>query len=201
MGGFCLLNVIWLFLLAGGILFAAFQGHVETATSAALNSAQDAVALCINLVGVMCLWMGIVRIAEKAGAVDALARIVRPLTARLFPSLPPDHPALGAIVMNLAANVLGLGSAATPFGMKAMQEMQKLNPDKKEASEAMCTFLALNTSCITLIPATIIGVRVSFHAANPTDIVGPAIFATSCSMACGVLADWLFRKAGAHSRQ
>ncbi|MGE5397119.1 MAG: nucleoside recognition domain-containing protein [Chitinophagales bacterium] len=189
-----MLNIIWFLLICAGILYAAFNGRIEAVTGAALKSAKDAVEICINLVGVMCLWLGIMRIAEKAGAVRLLARLVKPLTIRLFPSIPPNHPALGAIILNLAANILGLGSAATPFGMKAMQEMQSLNQGRSEASTAMCTFLALNTSCITLIPATIIGVRVSMNSSDPTVIVGPTIFATCCSMSLAIIADYFFRK-------
>ncbi|MGI6513936.1 MAG: spore maturation protein [Syntrophomonadaceae bacterium] len=190
-----MLNYIWLTLLLSGIVVAALNGNIEVVTQAALQSANDAVAICINLIGVMCLWLGIMRIGEKAGLIEALSRLVRPIMVRLFPSIPPDHAALGAIIMNLSANILGLGSAATPFGLKAMQELQKLNGGRKEASEGMCTFLALNTSCITLIPATIIAVRVNFNSANPTEIVGATIFATSCSMIMAVLVDYLFRRA------
>lgn len=190
-----MLNYIWLTLLLSGIVVAALNGNVEVVTQAALKSANDAVEICINLIGVMCLWLGIMRIGEKAGLIESLSRIVRPIMVRLFPSIPPDHPALGAIIMNLSANIMGLGSAATPFGMKAMQEMQKLNGGRNEASEAMCTFLALNTSCITLIPATIIAVRVNYNSANPTEIVGATIFATCCSMTLAILADYLFRRA------
>lgn len=188
-----MLNYIWLFLLAVGIVVAAINGRVEVVTNAALTSARDAVELCINLIGVMALWLGIMRIAEKSGLVNGLARCLKPLTLRLFPSLPPDHPAVGAIIMNLAANILGLGNAATPFGMKAMQELKQLNGDSAEASTAMCTFLALNTSCITLIPATIIGVRLSYHSTNPVEIVGPCIFATGLSMMVGIGLDYWFR--------
>lgn len=192
-----MLNYIWLFLLAAGIIFAAINGRIEVVTDAALKSARDAVNLCLDLVGVMAIWLGIMRIAERAGLVRGLARVLKPITVRLFPSIPPEHPAIGAIIMNLAANILGLGNAATPFGMKAMQELQELNRDSDEASTAMCTFLALNTSCITLIPATIIGVRLSYGSANPVEIVGPCIFATGFSMIIGISLDYWFRS---HSR-
>jgi len=188
-----MLNYIWLFLLAAGILVAAINGRVEVVTDAALNSARDAVELCINLIGVMALWLGIMKIAERSGLVSVLARWLKPVTVRLFPSVPPEHPALGAIIMNLSANILGLGNAATPFGMKAMQELGKLNDDSEEASTAMCTFLALNTSCITLLPATIIGVRLSFNSNNPVEIVGPCIMATGLSMLVGISLDYWFR--------
>jgi len=181
-------------MLASGIVVAGINGQIEVVTKAALDAAREAVNLCLNLVGVMCLWLGIMRIAEQAGAVEALAKLLRPVTVRLFPSIPPHHPAMGAIILNLSANILGLGSAATPFGLRAMQEMQKLNEKKDEASEAMCTFLAMNTSCITLVPATIIAVRVSFGSTNPTEIVGPTIIATAFSMLMAVTSDYLIRR-------
>lgn len=189
-----LLNLIWLLLLASGIVVAAINGHVEVVTEAALGAARGAVAVCFDLIGIMALWLGIMKIAEKAGIIRILARILKPFLRRLFPSVPSDHPAMGAIILNLSANMLGLGNAATPFGMKAMQELQQLNRgDQHEASEAMCTFMALNTSCITLIPATIIGIRLSFSSSNPTEIVGACIFATSCAMIIAVSLDYWFR--------
>ena len=188
-----MLNVIWLLLLAMGIIVAALNGNIEVVTSAALDAAQGAVAVCFDLIGVMALWLGIMKIAEKGGLIRAIAWIMRPLMIKLFPTVPPRHPAMGAIILNLSANMLGLGNAATPFGMKAMQELQQLNPDPEQASTAMCTFLALNTSCITLIPATIIGVRLSFGSANPTEIVGPCIFATSLAMIIAVSLDYWLR--------
>lgn len=189
-----MLNLIWLVLLASGILVAAWHGNIEVVTTAALTAARDAVEVCFNLVGIMALWLGIMKIAESGGLINGLARLLRPLMIRLFPSVPPHHPAMGAIILNLSANVLGLGNAATPFGMKAMQGLQELNPRPGVASEAMCTFLALNTSCITLLPATIIGVRASFHSINPTEIVGPCILATATSMTVGVSLDYWFRR-------
>lgn len=188
-----MLNIIWLLLLASGILVAAFNGNIEVVTEAALGAAKGAVEVCFDLVGVMALWLGIMKIAEQGGLVQCLARWLRPLMVRLFPSVPTQHPAMGAIILNLSANMLGLGNAATPFGMKAMQELQKLNGDSNEASEAMCTFLALNTSCITLIPATIIAVRFSFNSANPTEIVGACILSTSFGMVLAVSLDYWFR--------
>ncbi|MGR6836546.1 nucleoside recognition domain-containing protein [Syntrophomonas erecta] len=188
-----MLNFIWLFLLASGVVVAALNGNVEIVTEAALGAARGAVEVCFDLIGVMALWLGIMRIAEKGGLVRAIANLMRPLMVRLFPSVPPDHPAMGAIILNLSANMLGLGNAATPFGMKAMRELQNLNKDGDEASTAMCTFLALNTSCITLIPATMIGVRLSFGSSNPTEIVGPCIFATAIAMIIAVSLDYWFR--------
>lgn len=188
-----MLNVIWLLLLSSGIVVAALNGNIEVVTQAALSAARDAVDVCFNLIGIMALWLGIMKIAEKGGLIEGLARLVRPVLVKIFPGIPPNHPAMGAIILNLSANVLGLGNAATPFGMKAMQEMQRLNADSDEASAAMCTFLALNTSCITLIPATIIGIRVSFASANPTEIVGACIFATSCASVVAISLDYYLR--------
>lgn len=187
-----MLNLIWLILLSSGIIVAAWNGNIEVVTNAALGAAAGAVQVCFDLVGIMCLWLGIMKIAEKAGLIQGLAKLLRPFLLKLFPSIPADHPAMGAIILNLSANMLGLGNAATPFGMKAMQEMQKIS-QSEEASDAMCTFLALNTSCITFIPATIIGVRLSFASSDPTEIVGACIFATACAMLVAMSLDYWFR--------
>ncbi|MEA1960057.1 MAG: nucleoside recognition domain-containing protein [Bacillota bacterium] len=188
-----MLNLIWLLLLASGIIVAALNGNIEVVTSAALSAASGAVEVCFDLVGIMALWLGIMKIAEQGGLIKTLARVLRPIMKKIFPTVPHDHPAMGAIILNLSANMLGLGNAATPFGMKAMQELQELNHNSNEASGAMCTFLALNTSCITLIPATIIGVRVSFSSSNPTEIVGACIFATAIAMTIAISLDYWFR--------
>lgn len=197
-----MVNVIWLLLLVSGILVAGFNGNIEIVTTAALESARSAVTIAFELVGIMALWLGLMKIAEKAGIISSIAFLVRPITRLLFPSIPPDHPAMGAIVMNISANVLGLGNAATPMGLKAMQEMQKLNNNKREASEAMCTLLAVNTSCITLLPATILGVRVAAGSTQPTAVVGTTIFATLCASIVAITCDrvfaaiWKKRKSG-----
>ncbi len=188
-----MVNAIWLFLLLSGIIIAALNGNIELVTKSALESAQTSVAIAIELIGIMALWLGILRIAEEAGMIRIIARIVKPFTIFLFPSVPKDHPAIGAIVMNISANIFGLGNASTPFGLKAMSELKKLNNHSEEASEAMCTFLALNTSCITLIPATIIGIRVTAGSANPVEIVGTTIFATTCAMIVAISADRILR--------
>jgi len=186
--------VIWLLLLVSGIVVAAFNGQIEIVTQAALDASKNAVKVCFDLIGIMAMWLGIMKIAERAGLIQGLAGLMAPLLRRLFPSVPHRDPAMGAIIMNLSANMLGLGNAATPFGMKAMQELQRLNGNRPEASAAMCTFMALNTSCITLIPATIIGIRVAYGSSNPTEIVGACIFATSCAMVVAVSLDYMFRK-------
>lgn len=190
-----MVNVVWLFLLVAGILVAAFTGRIDIVTTSAMEAAKLGVEVAIGLVGVMSLWLGLMRLAEEAGLVRFLARLLQPFTRILFPSVPKNHPAIGAIILNISANILGLGNAATPFGLKAMSELQKLNEGNEEASEAMCTFLALNTSAITLVPATIIAVRIQSGSANPTEIIGTTIFATGCAMAVAMTADYLFRRA------
>lgn len=189
-----MVNLVWLFLLLVGIIAAGLSGHIEKVTEAAFQAAQQGVEISIEIIGIMTLWLGLLKLAEKSGLVVLLSRLVRPLAALVFPSVPKDSAALGAIIMNLSANILGLGNAATPFGLKAMSELQSLNPNKKEASDAMITFLALNTSCITLIPALVISLRVKEGSANPVEIVGTTILATCCGTVVALLADYLFRK-------
>lgn len=189
-----MVNLIWLLMLAIGIIVSALNGHIENVTASAMKAAELGVEVAIELIGVMSLWLGLLRLAEEAGFIRGIARMLGPAVRRLFPSLQPDSPALGAIIMNLSANILGLGNAATPFGLKAMQELQKENPTPDVASPAMITFLALNTSCITIIPATIIGVRLKANSANPTEIIGTTIVATGCAMTVAILVDYFIRR-------
>lgn len=189
-----MVNLIWLSMLLSGIIVAGSNGRIEVVTEASLEAAQSAVNLAFELIGLMAMWLGLLKIAEEAGLVGLLARLLRPFTRYLFPEIPKDHPAIGSIIMNLSANILGLGNAATPFGLKAMQELQALNKRPEEATPAMCTFLGLNTGCLTLIPATIIGIRAAASSTDPTIIVGPTILATGFSMIVAVIADRFFRK-------
>lgn len=189
-----MVNYVWLGMMVFGILVAGAQGHIEVVTKAALDGAQVAVKTSLSLIAIITFWLGIMKLAEAARLIQALARLVRPVTTFLFPSVPRDHPAMGAIVMNLSANILGLGNAATPMGLIAMQELQKLNQQRPDtASEAMCTFLAINTGCITLIPTTIIGIRLLYGSQDPTEVVGTTIFATFCGMIVAVVADRILR--------
>ncbi|SFI24076.1 spore maturation protein A [Tindallia magadiensis] len=189
-----MINIVWFGFIAVGILYAAATGNIDAVTDAAINNANVAVELAIGLIGTMALWLGIMKIAEKAGLVKMLARGLKFVTKPLFPEVPPDHPAMGAIIMNMAANMLGLGNAATPLGLKAMQELQTLNPKKDTATNAMCTFLAINTSSITLIPASVIAIRSAADSANPTEIIGPVILATAASTAAAIIAVKLLQK-------
>ena len=175
-----MLNYIWFALLAIALVVAMFNGTAAQVTKASVDSAKTAVEISIGLVGIMTLWLGIMRVAEQAGLVTLLARILTPFRRLLFPEIPPDHPAIGAMIMNLAANMLGLSNAATPLGIKAMEELQELNPEKETASNAMVTFLVLNTAGIQFIPATIIGVLAAAGSKQPTAIISTTIVATLC---------------------
>lgn len=196
-----MVNLIWVSMLLIGITVAAINGNIEVVTSAALKGAQTAVDFALGLIAIMAFWLGIMKVAEEAGVIRLISRLVKPITTFLFPGVPKDHPAMGAIIMNLSANILGLGNAATPMGLIAMKELQKLNRySPNTANDAMCTFLALNTSCITLVPATIIGIRIKAGSANPTEIVGTTIFATACSMIVAILVDRILRKIYSYNR-
>ena len=189
-----MVNFIWLFFIVTGFIVAAFQGRIELVTEAVFDGAKSGVTVCFGLISIMVFWLGMMRIAEDAGLLQKLAALLRPAVRFLFPSIPKDHPALGYIMSNMSANILGLGNAATPMGIKAMQELQKLNPSKETASPAMCTLLALNTASITLIPTTLIAIRMSYSSANPTDIVGTTLLATVVSTLAAVLVDKWYRK-------
>jgi spore maturation protein A len=152
----------------------------------AIKYAQIAVELAIGLIGIMALWLGLMKIAEAAGLIAMVARALRPITTRLFPDVPPDHPAMGAMIMNISANMLGLGNAATPLGLKAMEELNKLSKKAGTATNAMATFLVINTSNIQLIPATVIAIRAAAGSSSPTEIIGPVIAATAINLIVGV---------------
>ena len=189
-----MINFIWAGLLIIGFVVGIATGKVDAVTNAAIESANTGVELSMGLIGVMALWLGVMKIAEKAGLVEKLAKGLKPIMIRLFPDVPADHPAMGAMIMNMAANILGLGNAATPLGLKAMQELQELNPEKDTATDAMVTFLAINTSSITLIPSESIAILVAAGAKNPTEIIGPAIIATTASTVVAVIVAKLLAK-------
>ncbi|HHW07159.1 MAG TPA: spore maturation protein [Clostridia bacterium] len=194
------MNFVFACLVVGGLLTAMVTGRITEVNQGALTAARSAADTLLGLLGLFTLWLGVARVAEKSGLLKSFTGLLEPLVRGLFPSIPRGHPALGAILMNLSANLFGFGSAATPFGLKAMAELQKLNPNKTEASEAMCTFLALNTSGVTLFPATIVALRANAGAADPADIVGTALFATSVSTCTALVADWYFRRRAKRGR-
>ncbi len=189
-----MLNWIWLFLVVIALIVGAINGRIDAVTKAAFDSANTAVKIAIDLIGIMALWLGIMNIAQQGGLVNLLARAIKPVSRRLFPEIPPEHPAMGAMILNIAANWLGLSNAATPLGLKAMEELQKLNRIKDTASNAMATFLALNTASVTLIPATIIAVRTSLGSKSPTEIIGTTIFASCCATITAVIVVKLFQR-------
>lgn len=183
-----MLNIIWLALILLAVLIGGSSGRIREMTDGAVKSAETAVTLSIGLIGVMALWLGMMRLAEKAGLVQTLARVLRPVLRRLFPDVPTDHPAMGSMVMNIAANMLGLNNAATPLGLRAMKDLETLNRIPGTATNAMCTFLAINTSSVQLIPITAVAVLAAAGSANPSAIIGTAFLATICSTAAGIIA-------------
>ncbi|MBL9129113.1 MAG: nucleoside recognition protein [Verrucomicrobiales bacterium] len=183
-----MLNTIWLAMLLTAVLVAGITGNVRASVDAAIKAAETAVTLAFGLVGVMSLWLGIMRLAERSGLVGLLARALRPLLVRLFPDVPPDHPAMASMVLNIAANMLGLTNAATPLGLRAMRDLESLNRHPGTATDAMCTFLAINTGSVQLIPASAIAILAASGAAHPTAIVGSTLVATCCSSAAGLFA-------------
>ncbi|WP_046173754.1 nucleoside recognition domain-containing protein [Domibacillus indicus] len=184
-----MVSVVFAFLMLSGFLFAAANGTMADVNEALFQSMEQSIQLAISLAGILLFWTGVMKTAEGAGIVKALANAVQPLLGRLFPEIPPGHPVFGYIASNMAANFFGLGNAATPIGLKTMRELKKLNGDRDTASRSMITFLALNTAAITLIPTTVIAIGVKHGASNPTDIVMPALFATVMSSVFAVLID------------
>lgn len=183
-----MLNYIWFGLMALALVIAAFKGTAEGVTKGAVDSATAAVQIAIGLVGIMTLWLGMMRVAEAAGLVTIVGRALRPILRWLFPEVPAEHPAAGAIVLALAANMLGLNNAATPLGIKAMEELQTLNPDKDTATNAMVTLMAITTAGVQFIPASMIGVLAAAGSTSPTAIIAPTIVATFVGTIAAVIA-------------
>ncbi|MDJ0798690.1 MAG: nucleoside recognition domain-containing protein [Calothrix sp. MO_167.B12] len=189
------INLVFVAFIAVAIIFAAYTNKMEAVTKASFESAKTAVNLAINLIGVMALWLGLVRVLEAGGLMYTLAKYLKPLMIRLFPDVPPTHPAMGAMILNISANMLGLGNAATPFGIKAMVELNKINPFKGTATNAMCLFLAINTSSVALFPLGVIGVRAAANSTDPAAIWLPTLIATLCSTIVGItVASWLGKR-------
>jgi spore maturation protein A len=186
-------NFIWMGLIIIGIFFAAINGNMEAINEAAFEGAKIGVTICFGLISVLVFWLGMMKIAEESGMLRMFARVLSPVAKFLFPDVPKDHPAMGYILSNMSANLFGLGNAATPMGLKAMEELQKLNPHKDKATPAMITLMALNTSSITLIPTTIIAIRLNYESSNAVEIVGTTIFATMCSTLVAIMLDRWYR--------
>ena len=202
-----MLNYIWAGMILLGVIYGVCTGQMSALTGGALDSAREAVSLCITMAGVMALWMGLMEIAQESGMIAKMTKGIRPFLKFMFPRLPEDHPAGEYITTNLIANVLGLGWAATPAGIKAMEELEKLEDERRKspvlgkrgvpkgiANTEMCTFLIVNISSLQLIPINIIAYRTQYGSTNPTRIVGAAILATTVSTAVGVIFAWVMER-------
>ena len=183
-----MLNYLWLALMVGAVVIGGWTGHLSEVADKSFEMTEYAVVkTAFPLIGVMALWLGLMRLAERSGLVSLLARALRPIMRRLFPEVPPEHPAMGSMVMNIAANMLGLGNAATPLGLRAMKDLESLNRNPGTATNAMCTFLAINTSSVQIVPVTAMAILAANHSQNPSAIVGTSLIATGCACTCGVI--------------
>ena len=189
-----MLNYIWLALVVLAVTIGGWTDKLKDVTDGAFDGAKTAVTIALGLIGIMAMWLGVMRLAERCGLVQRMARGLRPIMRRLFPDVPVEHPAMGSMLMNIAANMLGLGNAATPLGLRAMRDLESLNPRPGVASNAMCTFLAINTSSVQLIPTTAIALLAAAGSRQPTVIVGTALLATTCSTIVGITAVKFFEK-------
>lgn len=191
-----MLNYIWSGMILIAFAVAIFTGRIEETTAAAMKGAGTAIETCIGLLGTMCLWSGLAKIAENSGLTSVFARLLRPVTKVIFPELKKDSKALNAIVMNMVANMLGMGNAATPLGVAAMKELDKENHHRSTASNAMCMFVVINTASIQLIPSTVISLRQMFGSENPSGIIVPVWICSICGVIMGVLAAKFFERKG-----
>ena len=189
-----MLNKLWGIMLLAGIVVAAFTGKIGDAGTAAIDSSKEAVTLCIAMLGVMSMWTGIMNVAKRAGLIDAMTKALRPALRFLFPDIPADHVVNEYIAANMIANMLGLGWAATPYGLKAMEQMKELNEGSHIASADMCTFLIINISSLQLIPVNIIAYLSQYGSVSPTSIIGMGLIATLVSTAVGIIFATLMRK-------
>jgi len=188
------LNYIWLGLILAAIAIGGVTGDMDAVTQGAFDMAETAVKIALGFIGFFALWLGIMRLAERSGFIRVIAAGLRPVMRRLFPDVPPDHPAMGSMIMNMAANMLGLANAATPLGLRAMRDLERLNPRPGTATNAMCTFLAINTSSVQLIPASAVAVLAANGSQDPTAIIGTAFFATLISTIVGISAVKFFER-------
>lgn len=182
-----MLNYIWGGMILLGIIVAAFTGRMPDVTNAAVQSAKDAVSTCVTMLGIISMWTGLMKIAEVSGLIKKLSLKMMPFLKFLFPDLPPSNKAFQYIATNVIANVFGLGWAATPAGIKAMQELQKINPDKEVASKSMCMFMVFNMSSLQIVSVNLIAFRTQYASSNPSEIIGPGLFATLISTITGIL--------------
>jgi len=188
------MNVLWLLMICVSILFAIFTGHLEEFTKAIFAGAKSSVEVSLYLLGIVSVWMGITKILEDAGLIHRIAHLFRPLICRLFRSIPDDHPSITAITLNVLANLFGLGNAATPLGIQAMQDLDELNQDKGSITPEMMTFIVLNTASIQLIPFSVIGILASYDHPNPATVVLPVLLSTAISAMTALLVLAVFRR-------
>lgn len=189
-----MVNIIWALFIIIGIIYSLISGNFNVINNEILVSGKSALDLLLGMLPLLVIWMGLMKVAEEAGIISSISKIMSPILKKIFPSVPNNDPSLGFIASNIAANMAGLGSAATPFGLKAMESLQKLNKDKKVASEAMITFLVLNTSGVTIVPTTIISLRLLYGSVNPSVVLPFCIIATTCSTIGGLTIDYLIRR-------
>ena len=188
------MNYIFYFLIVVSIVAGAINGKLDDVVSAILSGAQTSVKIALSLIGIMAFWLGIMNIAQKSGLIELIAKILRPITKRLFDEIPENSPAIGDIAMSFSANAFGLTNASTPIGLKAMEELQKHNKDKSTASNAMCLFLAMNTAGFQLIPTTVIGILVGIGYPNPTRIIAPTLCVTTLAFVFAIIMAKVFQK-------
>src|SRR5438270_5766495 len=189
------MNLVFVLLLVGAAIVGAVRGDVKAVGQGAFEGASQGVTLAIGLIGVMALWLGLLKIAERVGLVEKLSRAARPVFRPLFPAIPDGHPAISAMLLNIAANMMGLGNAATPFGIKAMEELETLNPTPGTATNAQALFLAINTASLQLVPTTVIALRASAHSTDPAGILLPTLAATACALTVAILVAKLSERA------
>ena len=189
-----MVNKIWGIFIIIGIVYSFLTGNIDLINEEILSSGTSAIKLILDIMPLLVIWMGLMQIAEKSGLINLIAKLMTPILSKIFPSIPKEHEALGYIASNIAINMAGLGSAATPFGLKAMEKLQELNSDKERATPAMITFLVLNTSGVTIIPTTIISLRLAAGSANPTVILPTCLLATLTSTIAGLSIDYLIRR-------
>lgn len=189
-----MLNIIWLSMMVIAVIVAIFTGKIPDVVLSITESAKFGFNLAFGLTAVMSLWLGIMKIAESAGLIDLFTKALRPILTRLFPDVPADHPAMGAISMNIAANMLGLNNAAMPFGLRAMAELEKINPNPGTATNTMCTFLALHSSNLQIIPTTAITLLAAGGALHPTDVIVPFILSSICAVIAAIVVSKILEK-------
>lgn len=188
------MNYIFYFLIVISIIFGAINGRLTDVVNSILTGAELSVKVAFSLIGIMAFWLGMIKIAEECGLIKVIAKIIKPITKRLFNEIPEESPAIGDIAMNFSANALGLTNAATPIGLKAMEELQKHNIDKKSASNAMCMLLAMNTAGFQLIPATVLAVLIGIGYKNPTEIIAPTLLVTTIAFISAIILAKIFQK-------